>query len=240
MSTNLFRKIFEGINFQSKTVSSTSGSGDLENVNNKLYFNNGTTNEPVLTEHVVDTSLTGPFVDDSTIPSSKAVKTALDAEATSLSNHITDATDAHNSTAITNTPVNGIVATTTQAAINELQTNSLAHINSLTAHTAANIVNVPAGNLAATTVQGALDEIQTELDGKAQADKLIDTVTKIVDFTDNTKVIKFDVDGVTATSTTIASSQTVDRVLNLPDSDGNIATEQFANDAAVKYSIILG
>lgn len=154
MSTNLFRKIFEGINFKSKTVSSSSDSGDLENVNNKLYFNNGTTNEPVLTEHVVDTSLTGPFVDDSTVPSSKAVK--------------------------------------------------------------------------------------TELDGKAQADKLIDTVTKIVDFTDNTKVIKFDVDGATTTSTTIASSQTVDRVLTLPDSDGNIATEQFANDAAVKYSIVLG
>ena len=153
MSTNLFRRIFEGINFKSKLASSASVSGDLENVNNKLQFHNGTSVKPVITEHVVDTSLVGPFADDSTVPSSKAVKTALDA--------------------------------------------------------------------------------------KPDADKLIDTVTKIIDFTDNTKVIKFDVAGTTGTSTTITSSQTVDRVLTLPDATGNIATETYADQTAIKYSIVL-
>lgn len=90
----------------------------------------------------------------------------LDTLTTNLNNHIIDATDAHNSTAITNTPVNGIVATTTQAAVDELQVNALAHLNSLTAHTAANIVNVPAGNLVATNVQAAVDELQLDVDSR--------------------------------------------------------------------------
>ena len=42
------------------------------------------------------------------------------ASATSLTNHISDATDAHAGTAISNTPAGGIAATTVQAALNEL------------------------------------------------------------------------------------------------------------------------
>ena len=93
-------------------------------------------------------------------------QTQFNTQATNLNNHIIDATDAHAGTAITNIPANGIVATTSQAAIDELQTNSLAHINSLTAHTAANIVNVPTGNLTATNIQAAVDEIQLDVDSR--------------------------------------------------------------------------
>lgn len=237
----LFKTFWEGIKIRAKAALISSEKGQLEvlDTDSKLYYHNGTTAKPVITEHVVDINLAGPFTNDSTVPSSKAVKAALDSGTTDLNAHINDTTDAHNSTAITNTPANGIVAITTQAAVDELQVNALAHVNSLTAHTAANLVNVPTGNLAATNVQSALNELQSDIDTRAQADKLIDTVTKIVDFTDNTKVIKFDAAGTTGTNTTIASSQTVNRVLTLPDSDGNIATETYADQTAIKYSIVL-
>jgi hypothetical protein len=66
-------------------------------------------------------------------PSKNAVYDAVQAEAssrttgdgtnaTNLANHISDATDAHAASAITNTPAGGISATTVQAALDELDT----------------------------------------------------------------------------------------------------------------------
>lgn len=56
--------------------------------------------------------------------------------------------------------------------------------------------------------QGTLRVLNKDLD---------DTTTAIVDSTDTTKKLKFDAAGSTATSTTLLSSQTVNRTLTLPD-----------------------
>lgn len=95
---------------------------------------------------------------------------------TNLDTHINNTTGAHAGTAISNTPSGNIAATTSQAAINELdaekattgsvttvQTNLTTHVNNTTgAHAGTAIANTPAGNVAATTVQAAINELDTE------------------------------------------------------------------------------
>lgn len=54
--------------------------------------------------------------------------------------------------------------------------------------------------------------------------KLSDSTTEIVDASDDTKKIKFDAAGTTGTTTTIASSQTSNRTITLPDSSDTLAT----------------
>ena len=51
---------------------------------------------------------------------------------------------------------------------------------------------------------------------------LVDSSTAIVDATDATKQLKFDAAGTTATSTTLATSQTANRILTLPDATGTL------------------
>ena len=51
---------------------------------------------------------------------------------------------------------------------------------------------------------------------------LEDTTSYFVDASDNTKAIKFDAAGTTGTATTIASSQTANRTITLPDSAGTV------------------
>jgi hypothetical protein len=92
----------------------------------------------------------------------------------SLYSHLTDSTDAHAGSAITNTPSGNLAANNVQSALNELQTDVDTratttalndHINDTTdAHAGTAITNTPSGNLAATTVQGALNELQTDVD----------------------------------------------------------------------------
>jgi hypothetical protein len=87
-------------------------------------------------------------------------------------NHIADAVDAHDASAISNVPSGNLAATDVQSALNELQgdidTNATAisdHLADATdAHDASAISNVPAGNLAATDVQAALNELQGDID----------------------------------------------------------------------------
>lgn len=91
---------------------------------------------------------------------------------TNLDTHVSDATDAHAGSAITNTPSGNLAATTVQGALNELQTDVdtratatalTDHINDATdAHAGTAITNTPAGNIAATTVQAAINELDTE------------------------------------------------------------------------------
>lgn len=95
---------------------------------------------------------------------------------TNLTNHISDATDAHAASAITNTPAGNLAATTVQAALNELQsdidTRALssdltAHISDATdAHDASAISydNTTSG-LTATTAQAAIDELAAQPTG---------------------------------------------------------------------------
>ena len=92
----------------------------------------------------------------------------------SISAHISDATDAHDASSISNIPSGNLAATDQQGVNNELQTDidSRATSSALTAHTGAGsgahaataISNTPAGNLAATDVQAALNELQTDVD----------------------------------------------------------------------------
>ncbi len=72
-----------------------------------------------------------------------------------------------------------------------------------------------------------LPDADDTLVGKATTDiltnkSLVDSSTSVVDVVDNTIAIKFDAAGSTATSTTLLSSQTVDRVLTLPDADDTL------------------
>lgn len=105
------------------------------------------------------------------------VETAASGAQTSIDNHIADADDAHDASAISNVPAGNLAATDVQGALNELQTDidtrALAsdlsdHIaDAVDAHDASAISNVPSGNLAATDVQSALDELQTDIDTRA-------------------------------------------------------------------------
>jgi hypothetical protein len=105
------------------------------------------------------------------------VSSAAGTAQTDINNHIADAVDAHDASAISNIPSGNLAATEVQAALNELQTDVdtratsaalSAHISNATgAHAASAISNIPSGNLAATEVQAALNELQTDVDTRA-------------------------------------------------------------------------
>jgi hypothetical protein len=96
---------------------------------------------------------------------------------TTANDHIADAVDAHDASAISNIPAGNLAATEVQAALNELQsdidTRALqsalqAHLDdAVDAHDASAISSVAAGNLAATDVQSALNELQSDIDSRA-------------------------------------------------------------------------
>ncbi len=98
---------------------------------------------------------------------------------TALNNHLVNAVDAHDASAISNIPSGNLAATEVQAALNELQTDIdtratstalTTHINNITgAHAASAISNTPSGNLAATQVQAALNELQSDIDTRLLA-----------------------------------------------------------------------
>ena len=96
------------------------------------------------------------------------VDSAIQAVLDVANNHVVDAVGAHAATAISNTPAGTIAATTVQAAIDELHTDSEAHkADASDAHAASAITNTAAGNIVATTVQAAIDELDTEKGGLA-------------------------------------------------------------------------
>ncbi len=111
------------------------------------------------------------------IGATSSVQDQIDAAQLTIDNHISDISDAHAGTAITNTPSGNLAATTVQAALNELQTDvdSRATATSVSdhladttdAHAASAITNTATGNLAATTVQAALNELQSDIDTRA-------------------------------------------------------------------------
>lgn len=110
------------------------------------------------------------------LDSEKASTGSVTTVQSNLTTHIADATDAHDGTAITNTPAGTVAATTVQAAINELdsekattgsvtavQSNLTTHVaNPTGAHAGTAVSNTPAGNIAATTVQAAINELDSE------------------------------------------------------------------------------
>lgn len=135
----------------------------------------------------VDTGYDADNVQDGIIAASDRIEFVFDIVSThttaiadiagDLDDHINDAADAHDASAISNAPSGNLVATNVQTALNELQGDidtivsggSVAtHIADTTdAHDASAISNVASGNLAATDVQGALNELQTDVDTRA-------------------------------------------------------------------------
>jgi hypothetical protein len=144
------------------------------NVDNNTVSNIETDNLKV---GVLNISTTLAGASDTQVPSALAVKSYSDTVSTNLANHLSDATDAHAASAITNTPSGNLAATEVQAALNELQgdidTNATAISNHLSdatdAHDASAISNSPLGNLASTDVQSALNELQGDINTNTTA-----------------------------------------------------------------------
>lgn len=83
-----------------------------------------------------------------------------------LGDHLIDAADAHDASAISFVPSGNIVATDVQGAIVELAADGSAalgnHLGSTTAHPANTIVFTPTGTIAAVEVQAAIAELDSE------------------------------------------------------------------------------
>lgn len=148
-----------------------------------------------------------------------------------IQGHINDTVDAHDASAISNSPSGNLAATDVQGALNELQSNIDTNYTAFTdhlsdavdAHDASAISNAPSGNLAATDVQAALNELQTSIDD-IDSDpltftnkSLVDASTFIVDSVDPTIKLNFNVEGTSATTTTLFTTQTANRAIILPD-----------------------
>ncbi len=130
-----------------------------------------------VTQGTVKTALVALF---SAVNSEASARVSGDnTNATNLTNHLSDATDAHAGSAITNTPAGTIAATTVQGAINELDTDVQGHIANGTGAHAATAVSYPgSGNWAdatavtSTNVKTALDEIVSDLAATAGAGRV--------------------------------------------------------------------
>jgi len=118
-------------------------------------------------------------------------QTQLTNNATAISDHLSDTSDAHDASAISSIPSGNLAATEVQAALNELQsdidTRALAsglsdHLSDTTdAHDASAISSIPSGNLAATEVQAALNELQSDIDTRALSSDLSNHLSDTVD-----------------------------------------------------------
>jgi len=75
-------------------------------------------------------------------------------------------------------------------------------------------------------VMSAADKIKLDSLSPGGGPPFTDTTFAVTDAVDPTRQVKFDVQGTTGTKTTLATSQTVDRVQTLPDFDGDIPVVQ--------------
>lgn len=122
-----------------------------------------------------------------------AIQTQLNAKAlaSDLTDHINDASDAHDASAVSSVPAGNLAASNVQAALDELQSDidsrALAsglsdHLSDASdAHDASAISSVASGNLAATDVQAALNELQSDIDSRALSSALTDHINDASD-----------------------------------------------------------
>lgn len=116
------------------TLQSPSSSTQLVGTDTADNLQNKTITDPVLdgdaSGTLIDTDLSAGPNTDTKLPSALAAQTYADSVSgtvrSNLDDHINAATDAHDSSAITNTPAGGISATTTQGAVDELDSEKLA------------------------------------------------------------------------------------------------------------------
>jgi hypothetical protein len=109
------------------------GTTDTQTLTNKTIDADSSTISNIdtteLKSGVLDTDISSVAGTDTTIPSAKAVKDYVDANAnaatvqTNLDNHIGDTTDAHDASAISSVASGNLSATDAQSALNELQTD---------------------------------------------------------------------------------------------------------------------
>lgn len=166
------------------------------------------------------------------------IQTQLNTNATAISDHLADLTDAHDASAISITSISTIVATDVQGALAELQSDIAtvgsdlgAHIvDAIDAHDASAVSNVPSGNLAATDVQGALNELQTDIDGRiagpaSATDNAIvrfdgitgklsqDSVVTVDDVGVTSGITQLNVDNLRLDGSTISSTSAADMII---------------------------
>lgn len=120
----------------------------------------------------------------------EAFETAHDA-LDAINDHIADATDAHDASAISNIPSGNLAAVNVQTALNELQTDIdtrtleadfQAHLSDPTdAHDASAISVIPAGNVGSSNVLSALYELQSDIDSRALQSDFLAHLNDILD-----------------------------------------------------------
>lgn len=102
---------------------------------------------------------------------------------TEISAHIGNATDAHDASAISVTPVTGAAGDDVQEILGNIQKNVDNHVTDTSgAHAASAISFSPTGNVSATDVQLAIQQVGDALDGKARTGG-INTFTGLQTFT---------------------------------------------------------
>jgi hypothetical protein len=150
-----------------------------------------------------------------------AIQTQLNTNATSISDHISDATDAHAGTAITNTPSGNLAATTVQAALNELQTDVDGRIANTLLSTAGDIIYASGANTPARLAIGAantfLSSNGTNVSWATPAGSPLSVVSKTTTYTATTSddVIFIDTSGGAWTLTLYAASGNSGRRLRI-------------------------
>jgi len=178
MADNSF-KIKKSVNVQPGSET-PSEKGDLavDSASGKISYHDGATDSPIVTESHTAT-LTNKTIDadsntisnletdnlkagvlvtdvslatsDTEIPSALAVKTALEGQ--------------NEASEITFDPTGSIPGTNVQDAVEDVQSNLQAHVDSATAHDASDIVySNTASGLTATQVQAAIDEVEGRVD----------------------------------------------------------------------------
>lgn len=190
MSTDLF-KIKNGIKLKPNSTT-LDAEGEIKyNGSGNLILRDGSGEKTVLDEdnsvavtnktivvasNTITTASSGNLAATELNTALAELQTDIDTRAldSALTDHISDATDAHDASAISSVASGNLAATDVQAALNELQsdidTRALAsglsdHLSDTAdAHDASAISNSPSGNLVATDVQAALNELQTEID----------------------------------------------------------------------------
>ena len=241
MADNSF-KIKKSVNVQPGSET-PSEKGDLavDSASGKISYHDGATDSPIVTESHTAT-LTNKTIDadsntisnletdnlkagvlvtdvslatsDTEIPSALAVKTALEGQ--------------NEASEITFDPTGSIPGTNVQDAVEDVQSNLQAHVDSATAHDASDIVySNTASGLTATQVQAAIDEVEGRVD---TAESSLSSHTSA---SENVHGVGVGNSVVGTGTTQTLTNKTIDSDLNTLS---NIVDANIKADAAIAYS----